>query len=258
MSKIINIQEIVDTLAIDNVDTAAPSNTLVGDAPLLDNGLNLMYAPQNHGKSYTAVAMAVESSLPAVFFDLESNSQMFVDFCAKNGVAYVYIGSVDDPMTVMKLMVEEIQSKYGKALIIIDSYSDMFPDDEGKMPQKAQLALGELNKYFMREIEMPVLLLDHATEQSDGSFKIEGNKSGKFKKTLAVLRLDRIGGDISNGTFVTVICQPYIILITKHSKQLFPSVASFFLQILQVINDYLNYAFFVDCNRLQCIQKYSD
>ena len=52
---------------------------------------------------------------------------------------------------------------------------------------------------------------------------------------------------------VRLICQPYIILITKHSKQLFPSVASFFLQTLQVISYYLNYAFFVDCNRLQCI-----
>ena len=68
----------------------------------------------------------------------------------------------------------------------------------------------KLHKYFMREAKCPVLILDHATEIIDPKnpnnkrFKIEGNKSGKFKKTVAVLRIDTIANDIKNGTFITV------------------------------------------------------
>ena len=204
MSKMIDIKSIVEELGIQDVDTEAQDNDIVGTAPILDNGLNLLYAPQNYGKSYTSIAIARETGLPTIFFDLESNGKMFVDFCKQNNVAYAYIGSVTDPMSTIKKIIETIQKKYTKSFIIIDSYSDMFPDDDGVMAKQAQRSLGDLNKYFMREVEMPVLLLDHATEQQGGGYKIEGNKSGKYKKTLAVLRLDKIGGDIKNGTFIEV------------------------------------------------------
>ncbi len=199
-----DIKKVVFDLKISDVETEANINSRVGIAPILDNGLNLLYAPQNFGKSYTSVAIAKETGLPSIFFDLESNGKIFVDFCSKNDVSYLYIGSSSNPLFVMTQIVKELKVRYGKVFVIIDSYSDMFPDDEGKMAQKAQQALGDLNKLFMRELEMPVLLLDHATEQLDGKFKIEGNKSGKFKKTLLVLRLEQIGKDLNNGTFVKI------------------------------------------------------
>lgn len=208
----IDLASIIDELEFDDVEIEAPDNSLVGDAPLLDNGLNLMYAPQNYGKSYTAIAIALESKLPTIFFDMESNGKMFVNFCKKNNVAYAYIGSVDKPIYKMKKIIERVQKKYRKILVIIDSYSDMFPNDDGKMSQESQKSLGDIHKYFMREVECPALILDHATEQpmqilKDGkkpNYKIEGNKSGKFKKTVCVLRLDLINNDLENGTWVKV------------------------------------------------------
>ncbi len=201
--EMINVANIVDSLGIKDIAFSSPKNKRVGDAPLLDNGLNLIYAPQGYGKSFTAISIAKETGLETVYFDLESNGSLFVDYCKKNQVVYVYAGDVSDPLEEIKNIVKEIRERYGKAFIIIDSFSDLFPDDELTMPTAIQKALGSLNKFFMRTVEMPVLLLDHATE-IDGSYKIEGNKSGKFKKTLAVLRLDKIDNNIENGTVVVV------------------------------------------------------
>jgi len=204
----LNIENIAKEAGITSFEFEAPSNDIVGDAPLLDNGLNLLYAPQSFGKSYTAIVIAVESGLPAVFIDLESNGSMFVNHCKKNGIAYVYAGNSKDVISEVKKLVQVLKNKLKKVLIIIDSYSDMFPDDEGKMAQQSQKKLGDMHRFFMREVELPILILDHATEQNyggiDAGFKIEGNKSGKFKKTVAVLRLEKIGGNIENGTYVTV------------------------------------------------------
>lgn len=199
----INLEEIISSLNIKDVALDSPKNRRVGTAPLLDNGLNLIYAPQGYGKSFTAVSIAKETGLPSVYFDLESNGSMFVDHCKKNNVKYVYLGDVIHPLEVIKNLVREIYERYGKAFIIIDSFSDLFPHDDLTMPKASQMALGALNKFFMRQVEMPILLLDHATE-TDKGYKIEGNKSGKFKKTQVVLRLDKIDGDIDNGTFVIV------------------------------------------------------
>ena len=203
-----NIEDIAKEAGITSFEFEAPSNDRVGDAPLLDNGLNLLYAPQSFGKSYTAIAIAGESGLPAVFIDLESNGRMFVNHCKKNGVRYVYAGSSQNVIEDVKKFVHALKKKFKKVLIIIDSYSDMFPEDEGKMAQQAQKQLGDMHRFFMREVELPILILDHATEQNHNGintgFKIEGNKSGKFKKTVAVLRLEQIGGNIENGTYVTV------------------------------------------------------
>ena len=204
-----DIQAIAEEAGINSFEFDAPSNPRVGQAPILDNGLNLLYAPQAYGKSYTAIAIAAETGLPSVFIDLESNGSMFVNHCRKNGVAYVYAGSAKDIIKDVKNLVIALKSKFDKILIIIDSYSDMFPADDGQMAQQAQAVLGAMHRFFMREIELPVLILDHATEQKnqygvDIGFKIEGNKSGKFKKTVSVLRLEKIGEHIDNGTFVTV------------------------------------------------------
>ena len=205
----LNIKEIAEKAGITSFEFDAPSNPKIGEAPIFDNGLNLLYAPQSYGKSYTAIAIAVESGLPSVFIDLESNGSMFVNHCRRNNVDYVYAGSSSDVIRDVKKFVTAIKNKLGKALIIIDSYSDMFPNDEGKMAQQAQKQLGDMHRFFMREVELPILILDHATEQKnqfgvDTGFKIEGNKSGKFKKTVVALRLEKIGGNIVNGTFVTV------------------------------------------------------
>ncbi len=204
----IDIEEIARGAGITSFEFDAPSNPKIGEAPILDNGLNLLYAPQAYGKSYTAIAIAGESGLPSIFIDLESNGSMFVNHCRRNGVAYVYAGNSKNIIEDVKTFVTAIKEKLRKALIIIDSYSDMFPNDEGKMAQYAQKELGDMHRFFMREINLPVLILDHATEQSHNGistgFKIEGNKSGKFKKTVAVLRLDQIGGNIENGTYITV------------------------------------------------------
>lgn len=203
-----DIEQIAHEAGITSFEFSAPSNERVGNAPILDNGLNLLYAPQSFGKSYTSIAIAGESGLPSVFIDLESNGSMFVNHCRRNGVAYVYAGSAKDIIADVKKLVLALKDKLGEVLIIIDSYSDLFPDDEGKMAQQAQKQLGNMHRFFMREVELPILILDHATEQNhngiSSGFKIEGNKSGKFKKTVAVLRLEQIGGDIENGTFVTV------------------------------------------------------
>ncbi len=199
----INIREIATSLGIKNIAFTSPQNKRVGNAPILDNGLNLIYAPQGYGKSYTSISIAKETRLPSVYFDLESNGSSFVDYCEKNQVYYVYLGDSSKPLEDIKSITNEINIKYGKAFVIIDSYSDLFPHDEGKMAKEAQQALGALNKFFMRTAKMPVLLLDHATEV-EGSYKIEGNKSGKFKKTLVVLRLDKIDKNIDNGTHITI------------------------------------------------------
>jgi len=53
---------------------------------------------------------------------------------------------------------------------------------------------------------------------------------------------------------LVVMCQPYFILIHKHSKLLFQLVTSFFLQTPQVINYHLQNAFSVYCNKLQYTQ----
>jgi len=205
----LNIEEIVREAGITSFEFDAPHNNRIGEAPILDNGLNLLYAPQAYGKSYTSIAIAGESGLPSVFIDLESNGRMFVNHCKKNRVAYVYAGNSKDIIGDVKKLVSALKEKFGKVLIIIDSYSDMFPGDEGKMAQETQKNLGDMHRFFMREVELPILILDHATERTGQNgdpitFKIEGNKSGKHKKTVAVLRLEIIGGDIENGTFVTV------------------------------------------------------
>lgn len=51
-----------------------------------------------------------------------------------------------------------------------------------------------------------------------------------------------------------LICQPYIILIINLFKLLFQFVTSYFRTLLGT-NFYLNYAFFVDYNKLLYIQK---
>lgn len=206
---VIDIKSIIKEAGLKGLELEAPVNSRVGEAPILDNGLNLLYAPASYGKSYTSVAIAVESKLPSLFIDLESNGKMFIDHCRRNGVEYVYAGSAENILESVLEMVKKIKEKHSKAFIIIDSYSDLFPDDEGKMAQYAQKKLGEINRFFMREVEFPVLLLDHATESrnQEGNvtgFKIEGNKSGKHKKTLTILRLETIGKNIENGTFITV------------------------------------------------------
>lgn len=208
-STLIDIETIATEMGVEGLEFEAPSNLRIGEAPVLDNGLNLLYAPQAYGKSYTAVAIAVESELPSLFIDLESNGSMFVNHCKRNGVAYVYAGSQENIVETVSDLVTKIKATHTKALIIIDSYSDLFPSDEGRMAQEAQKALGDMHRFFMRDVELPILILDHATEQrnQDGEpngFKIEGNKSGKFKKTVSVLRLEKIDGDIEMGTFVTV------------------------------------------------------
>jgi len=202
----INIREIVKNVGIKGVEFDALSNSRVANAPILDNGLNLLYAPQSYGKSYTAVQIAKESGLPSLYIDLESNGKMFINYCKKNHVSYMYLGSTENIIESIEKITEKIRDTDGKAFIIIDSYSDLFPEDEGRMAQLAQKRLGDLHRFFMREVKMPALLLDHATEFNNGNdgFKIEGNKSGKFKKTIAVLRLDLIGGDIENGTVIRV------------------------------------------------------
>lgn len=209
LTNIIDIKEIAKEAKVEGLEFDAPANSRVGDAPILDNGLNLLYAPQAYGKSYTAIAIAVESGLPSLFIDLESNGSMFIEHCKRNEVAYTYAGGTENIIDSVKKLVTAIKTKHTKAFIIIDSYSDLFPNDEGKMAQYAQKSLGDLHRFFMREIELPILILDHATEQTHPSgmgktFKIEGNKSGKLKKTVSALRLDKIDGDIENGTFITV------------------------------------------------------
>lgn len=206
---VIDIKSIIEEADLMGLELEAPENSRVGEAPILDNGLNLLYAPASYGKSYTSVAIAVESGLPSLYIDLESNGKMFIDHCRRNGVEYVYAGNAKDVMATIIKMVKEVKERYGKAFIIIDSYSDLFPDDEGKMATYAQKNLKDVHRFFMREVELPVLILDHATESRniDGEFtgfKIEGNKSGKYKKTLTILRLETIGRNIENGTFVTV------------------------------------------------------
>lgn len=206
--KPLNIRKIVKEAKIEGLEFEAADNAKVGDAPILDNGLNLLYAPQSYGKSFTAINIAVESRLPAIYIDLESNGSMFINWCKKHGVAYVYAGDTTDIVATVKKLAKAIKQTHEKAFIIVDSYSDLFQDDEGKMAQFSQKSLGDLHRFFMREVKMPVLILDHATEKLDDSglpsFKIEGNKSGKFKKTVCVLRLEKIDGDITNGTYVTV------------------------------------------------------
>lgn len=209
-SSIIDIKKIAEDAGLSNLEFDAPENKRVGSSPLLDNGLNLLYSLRGYGKTYTSIQIAKESGLHAVFIDLESNGKAFVEYCEANNVAYVYAGGCEDPYEEIQKLVLAVKKKYGKVLIIIDSYSDIFPSDESKMATETQKNLGEMNKFFMREVECPVLLLDHATEITTDtktkkkSFKIEGNKSGKFKKTVTVLRLEQIGNDIKNGTFVTV------------------------------------------------------
>ena len=210
-NNIIDIRSIAKEAKLSNFKFDAPSNSRIDKAPLLDNGLNLLYAPEGFGKSYTSIKIAKESGLPALFIDLESNGKDFVEYCKDNEVAYVYAGGCENIFEEIKQLVKKLKETHPKALIIIDSYSDIFPDDESKMAQATQKNLGELHKFFMREIGYPVLILDHATEilsdkpSSKKRFKIEGNKSGKFKKTVAVLRLEQIGNNIKNGTFVTVV-----------------------------------------------------
>lgn len=203
-----DIREILNKSNIEGIEFSAPTNKRVGDAPILDNGLNILYAPQGYGKSYTAVSIAKESGLPSIFIDLESNGKTFKEYCDKNNVLYVYVGNTGDTVETVKTIAKAIKKEHDKAFIIIDSYSDLFPDDEGRMAKDAQKQLGDLHRFFMRVVRMPVLILDHATEKFDTtnlpSFKIEGNKSGKLKKTVCVLRLDKINGDIANGTYVTV------------------------------------------------------
>jgi len=207
---IINIKQIVDDAELYDFKFDAPANKKVGDSPLLDNGLNLLYSLRGYGKTYTSIQIARESGLPTVFIDLESNGKAFVDYCKANGVAYVYAGGCEDIYDEIQKLVLAIKKQHSKVLIIIDSYSDIFPNDESQMATQTQKNLGALHNFFMREVECPVLLLDHATEITSDtktkkkSFKIEGNKSGKFKKTVVVLRLEQIGNDIKNGTFVTV------------------------------------------------------
>lgn len=206
-----NLKEIIEEAGINGVEFDALENERVGEAPILDNGLNLLYAPQGYGKSYTAISIAMESGLPALYIDLESNGKSFVDYCESKNVEYIYAGSADNVKETIENVADVIKKNTNsKALIIIDSYSDLFPEDEGKMAKAAQQALGDLHKYFMRDMEMPVLILDHATEKQEingdgiSFFKIEGNKSGKFKKTIAVLRLEKIDGNLDNGTYITV------------------------------------------------------
>ncbi len=209
-SPIIDIQSIVEDAGLLNFEFDAPAHSRVGKAPLLDNGLNLLYGLRGDGKSYTSIEIANETGLPSLFIDLESNGKQFVEHCKANDVAYVYAGACEDIFEEIKQLVEEIEKIHDKVFIIIDSYSDIFPNDEGQTAMQAQRNLGALHKFFMREVGCPVLILDHATEIPNSrnpmkkSFKIEGNKSGKFKKTVAVLRIDTIGGSIDNGTFVTV------------------------------------------------------
>lgn len=217
----IDVASIADSLGVEDISFSSPHNLQVSKAPILDNGLNLIYAPQGYGKSYTAISIAKETGLPTVYFDLESNGSMFVKHCEKNNVSYVYAGDLTDPLKVIKDMVKEIKEKYGKAFIIIDSFSDLFPNDELTMPIASQKELGALNKFFMRAVKMPVLLLDHATEM-ENSYKIEGNKSGKFKKTLIVLRLDKIGGNLDNGTTVTIERSRDQDALQVNHKQIYP------------------------------------
>ncbi|MEA1880280.1 MAG: AAA family ATPase [Campylobacterota bacterium] len=210
MSASINIKNIVKDAGLSNFEFDAPKHNRVGNAPLLDNGLNLMYGLRGNGKSYTSIAIAKESGLPSLFIDLESNGKQFVEYCRANNVAYVYAGACEDIFKEIQELVEAIKKVHSKVFIIIDSYSDIFPDDESQTATQTQKNLGMVHKYFMREAKCPVLILDHATETIDPKnpnskkFKIEGNKSGKFKKTVAVLRIDTIDDDIKNGTFVTV------------------------------------------------------
>ena len=179
----IDIMAIAKEAKVEGLEFEAPANSRVGNAPILDNGLNLLYAPQSYGKSYTSISIAVESKLPSLFIDLESNGKMFIDHCKRNGVAYAYAGDAGNILDAIKELVKAIKKKHGKAFIIIDSYSDLFQDDEGKMAQFSQKSLGDLHRFFMREVKMPILILDHATEKLDLSngdiltFKIEGNKS---------------------------------------------------------------------------------
>lgn len=205
----IDIKSIIEEADLKGLELEAPENSRVGEAPILDNGLNLLYAPASYGKSYTSIAIAVESGLPSLYIDLESNGKMFIDHCKRNGVGYVYAGNAKDVIGTIRKMVKEVKERYDKAFIIIDSYSDLFPDDEGKMAAYAQKKLKGVHRFFMREVELPVLILDHATESRNQEgevtgFKIEGNKSGKHKKTLTILRLETIGENIENGTIVTV------------------------------------------------------
>ena len=209
-SPIIDIQSITTEAGLSNFKFDAPENKRVGNSPLLDNGLNLLYSLRGYGKTYTSIQIAKESGLPTVFIDLESNGKAFVEYCKANNVAYVYAGGCEDIYNEIQKLVLAIKKQHSKVLIIIDSYSDIFPNDESQMATQTQKNLGALHNFFMREVECPVLLLDHATEITSDtktkkkSFKIEGNKSGKFKKTVVVLRLEQIGNDIKNGTFVTV------------------------------------------------------
>ena len=202
-SNIFDLEDIILSLEIQDIRFSSPENKRVGKSPLLDDGLNLIYAPQGYGKSFTAIAIAKETGLPSVYFDLESNGQLFVSHCEKYNVKYVYAGDLSEPLKDIKKVVQEIRHRYGKAFIIIDSYSDLFPHADLTLPSDSQKALGSLNKFFMRTVEMPLLLLDHATETENG-YKIEGNKSGKFKKTQVVLRLDKIDHNLDNGTYVVV------------------------------------------------------
>jgi len=164
MSAPINIKDIVDKAGLLNFEFDAPAHSRVGKSPLLDNGLNLLYGLRGDGKSYTSIEIAKETGLPSLFIDLESNGKQFVEHCKTNGVAYVYAGACENIFEEIKKLIKEILKRHDKVFIIIDSYSDIFPNDEGQTAMQAQRNLGALHKFFMRDAGCPVLILDHATE----------------------------------------------------------------------------------------------
>lgn len=187
---------------------------------LLSNALNLLYGPAGYGKSYTSVEMAAKSGVPVLFVDLDSNNSQFAAHCKKHGVEYLSIlnpqgipravRDEDGRMTFIKrheagytskaMCADDLQVietlcelNQGK-IIIIDSFSDIYDGDEQNGPIAVQNFMRYLGRLAIRT-NNTLLVLEHATYIRDKSgkktgFKIEGNESGKIKKTACVLRID--------------------------------------------------------------------
>ena len=80
------------------------------------------------------------------------------------------------------------------ALIIVDSFSDIFHGKDQNGPLEVQAFYSHLHM-VARKNKVTLLVLDHSTfnDNSDHSkgFTIEGSKSGKMKKCACMLKLNK-------------------------------------------------------------------
>ncbi|WP_372998334.1 hypothetical protein [Sulfurimonas sp.] len=204
IEKSLNIKEIFASLELNELQVNSSTHTVIGNAPVLHNGLNLLFAPQCYKKNYTAVSIAMETELSSIYFALESNGKVFLDHCKKHNVIYKYIAFADSPFEYIKMVLKEIKNAGETVFVIIDNYLDLFLHDN---ITERSVQLDILKKYFIEEIKMPILLLDHAIEIADtknGGYKIEYDNLQKYKKSVTALSLHKIDNNIQSGTLVKV------------------------------------------------------